>query len=185
MKTNIKKSIKLVTLLITSILIATASADFYSQMYMKSHVGVDAAPKDLRFVEGANFSIAGGWLNPSKTVVTFSSMTGGQGVNKTYSEPVNITNLGTSQHVFEMKFDTWTITNSSALEYITIAIYDENNAQQGNMIYLPGNLQGTNSTGDVIIPANANWRIEWVIRWLSDAIDTNTVDVTIMILVKS
>lgn len=84
-----------------------------------------------------------------------------------------------------MKFDTWTITNSSALEYITIAIYDENNAQQGNMIYLPGNLQGTNSTGDVIIPANANWRIEWVIRWVSDAIDTNTVDVTIMILVKS
>jgi hypothetical protein len=84
-----------------------------------------------------------------------------------------------------MKFDSWTISNTSALEYITIAIYDENNAQQGNMIYLPGNLQGTNSTGDVIIPANANWRIEWVIRWASDAINTNTVDVTIMILVKS
>jgi len=184
MKTNIKKSLKLVTLLITSILIATASADFYSQMYMESHIGVDTAPKDLQFVEGANFTTAGGWLNPSKTVVKFSSMTGGQGVNKTYYEPVNITNVGSS-HVFEMKFDSWTISNTSALEYITIAIYDENNAQQGNMIYLPGNLQGTNSTGDVIIPANANWRIEWVIRWASDAINTNTVDVTIMILVKS
>ncbi|MGB9756595.1 MAG: hypothetical protein ACPLVJ_02305 [Candidatus Bathyarchaeales archaeon] len=184
MKINYKKSLKFVTLLVASILIATVSADFYSQMYMESHIGVDVAPKDLRFVEGANFTTAGGWLNPSKTVVKFSGMTGGQGVNKTYSEPVNITNVGSS-HVFEMKFDSWTISNSSALEYITIAIYDENNNQKGNMIYLPGNLQGTNSTGDVTIPQNANWRIEWVIRWVSDAASTNTVDVTIMILVKS
>ncbi|MBX5329250.1 MAG: hypothetical protein QHH18_07945 [Candidatus Bathyarchaeota archaeon] len=154
-------------------------------MYIESHVGVDVTPKDLQFVAGANFSIAGGWLNPSKTVVKFGSMTGGQGVNKTYYEPVSITNVGSSSHTFEMKFDSWTISNSSALEYITIAIYDESNALQGNMIYLPGNLQGVDSTGDVVIPANANWRIEWVIRWVSDAAETNTVDVKIMILVKN
>jgi len=151
---------------------------------MSSHVTVDATPKDLRFVEGANFTTADGWLNPSKTVVTFKSMTGGQGVNKTYYEPVNITNVG-SAHAFEMKFDSWTISNSSALEYITIAIYDADNNIKGNMIYLPGNLGGTNSTGDITISQNANWRIEWVIRWLSDAAQTETVDVTIMILVKS
>lgn len=185
MKLNVKKALKLVTLLLSSAMIAVVSADFYSQMYMKSHISVDVAPKDLRFIEGANFTTAGGWLNPSKTVVTFASMTGGQGINKTYYEPVNITNVGTADHVFEMKFDSWTISNSSALEYITIALYDGSNNLKGNMIYLPGNLGGTNSTGDVTIPQNANWRTEWIIRWVSDANGSETVNLTIVIAVKS
>jgi hypothetical protein len=53
------------------------------------------------------------------------------------------------------------------------------------MIYLPGNLGGTNSTGDVTIPQNANWRTEWIIRWVSDANGSETVDLTIVIAVKS
>jgi len=184
MKINYKKSLKLVTLLISSMLIAMVSADFYSQMYMKSDIGVDVSAKDLRFKEGANFTTAGGWINTAKTVVTFNLMTGGQGINKTYQEPVNITNVGTN-HVFEMKFDSWTLSNSSALEYITITIYDKDNNPKGNMIYLPGDLSGVNSTGDVTIPQNADWRIEWIIRWVSDADSAETVDVTIMLLVKS
>lgn len=184
MNVNYKKTLKFATLLITSLLITIVSADVYDQMYMKSDVGVDVAAKDLQFKEGANFTVAGGWINTAKTVVTFDAMTGGQGINKTYYEPVNITNTG-SDHDFEMKFDSWTLSNSSALEYITIAIYDENDNLKGNMIHLPGDLSGTNSTGDVTITASADWRIEWIIRWVSDASNTETVDVTIIFIVKS
>jgi len=184
-KTRFKKIGKLLVLLLTSMLIAMVSADFYEQMYMKSDISVDVATKDLQFKEGANFTVAGGWINTAKTVVTFDAMTGGQGINKTYYEPVNITNAG-PDHDFEMKFDSWTLSNTSALEYITIAIYDENNNLKGNMIYLPGDLSGTNSTGDVTITASADWRIEWIIRWVSDADSGETVDdLTMMFIVKS
>jgi len=185
-KIRFKKIGKLLILLLSSVLIAMVSADFYNEMYMKSDVGVDVAAKDLQFKEGANFTVAGGWINTAKTVVTFDLMTGGQGVNKTYYEPVNITNTVASDHVFEMKFDSWTITNNSALEYITIAIYDKTNNRKGNMIYLPGDLSGaTNSTGNVDIPASADWRIEWTIRWVSDADSGEKVDVTLIFIVKS
>lgn len=184
-KTHFKKIGKLLILLLTSVLIAMVSADFYNEMYMKSDIGVDVAAKDLQFKQGANFTIAGGWINTAKTVVTFDAMTGGQGVNITYYEPVNITNTGLADHVFEMKFDEWTLSNISALEYITVAIYDETNNRKGDMIYLPGDLSGTDSTGDVTITASADWRIEWIIRWVSDANSAETVDVTLIFIVKS
>jgi hypothetical protein len=184
-KIRFKKIGKLLILLLTSVLIAMVSADFYNEMYMKSDVGVDVAAKDLQFKQGANFTVAGGWINTAKTVVTFDLMTGGQGVNKTYYEPANITNTGGSDHDFEMKFDSWTLSNSSALDYITIAIYDKDDNLKGNMIHLPGDLSGTNTTGDVTITASADWRIEWIIRWVSDADSGETVDVTLILIVKS
>jgi hypothetical protein len=74
MKTNIKKSLKLVTLLITSLLIATVSAEVYRYMYIYGTISV-GSPK-LIWLEGEDVTavIVGGSATMSLSVENDTAM---------------------------------------------------------------------------------------------------------------
>ncbi|MDH7478216.1 MAG: hypothetical protein QHH17_07540, partial [Candidatus Bathyarchaeota archaeon] len=69
MKINYKKSLKLATLLITAIIIATVSADVFEQMFMKSTITVEGV--EVKYTTGNDTAAAGGTINDPGTEVTF------------------------------------------------------------------------------------------------------------------
>ena len=118
MKANYKKMLKLATLLISSLLIAIASASVYYTMFIEATVGVTG--NKVQFWEGADFTTAGGSITDARQKVTFSSMNGMNGSLTTISEPVIINNTDTvNGYNLTLKLDSWT-GNSSTVLYLSL-----------------------------------------------------------------
>jgi len=85
MKTNIKKMVKLVTLLVTSLLIAKASADTYTYLFMR--VGITVTSQQVIWIyEGQ--TVAGSTVEPSFMVQ--------QGVYTWYNDTLYLKNTGST-----------------------------------------------------------------------------------------
>jgi hypothetical protein len=184
MKTNYKKTLKLITLLITSILIATVSAQLYDKMYMKAiPIGVEGVA--VKFTSGNETTAAGGSINTPGTEVTFDNMKGKPGVEKVYGQAVNITNTNsTYDFKIELELDSWTGAGHANLTCINVTIYDDAGSKQGTTINLVPAESGATTTSELTIPASKVWSVEWVILWEDTAVDTDTVDVTLALIVK-
>lgn len=178
-----KKPLKLLILLLTSLLIATASASVHSNMFMNATVGVTA--NKVQFWEGTDFTAVGGSITDNHQKVTFSSMDGNNGSRTTISDPVKINNTDTvDAHTIELKLDSWTGTVSTPMYYINITMYDASNNTKGATIHLvPDGTGQVNTTGDQSIGATEVWRVEWIIYWKGSA-STETVDVHLLLVVK-
>jgi len=94
MKTNIKKTLKFITLLITSLLITTVSADVYYSLTMTSTVSVAAT--DVYFVKGADNATAGVTLNSDNTTATLTALKAYPNATMTYTDPLRVRNNATS-----------------------------------------------------------------------------------------
>jgi len=184
MKINYKKSLKLITLLITSILIATVSASTYSTMFMNATVGVTG--NKVQFWEGADFSDVGGSITDARQKVTFSSMNGQNGSLTTISDPVEINNTdSTNGYNIALKLDSWTGNSSTVLYYINITMYD-GTTKKGTTIYLlPGGSGQVETTGQQPIPASAVWKVQWDIYWQGTATTSDSVTVNLKLEVSS
>lgn len=184
MKLNYKKSLKLITLLITSILIATVSAQLYDKMYMKATpIGVEGI--GVKFTSGNETSIAGGTFNGQGTEVTFSNMKGKPGVTKTYGQAVNITNTNsTYDFKIELKLDSWTGAGHANLTCVNVTVYNNAGIKQGTTINLVPAQTGATTTTQLTIPASKVWSVEWVILWADTAVITDTIDVTLVLIVQ-
>jgi hypothetical protein len=188
MKTNIKKSLKLITLLITSLLIATASADVFKNMYMEATpIGVAGANK-VEFWVGTDFPTNGSGIliTDARQKVKFTGMEGSPGSATNYSDPVKINNTDSSaSHTIELKLISWDAQSSLPLYYINITLFDENNVKKGNTIHLvPDGSGQVESTGDVTMDPSDVWRVEWIIYWKGGA-TTETVNVYLQLVVKT
>jgi len=184
MKLNYKKSLKLITLLITSLLIAMVSAEIYDKMYMKATpIGVEGV--EVKFTSGNETTATGGSINGPGTEVTFSNMKGKPGVTKTYGQAVNITNTNsTYDFKIELKLDSWTGAAHANLTCINITIYDDTGSKQGTTINLVPAETGATTTSQLTIPASKIWSAEWVILWADTAAITDTIDVTLVLIVQ-
>jgi len=85
MKTNIKKMVKMVTLLVTSLLIAKASADTYTYLFM--HVGITVTSQQVIWIYQGQ-TVPGSTVEPSFTVQ--------QGVYTWYNNTLYLKNTGTA-----------------------------------------------------------------------------------------
>jgi hypothetical protein len=85
MKTNIKKMVKLVTLLVTSLLIAKASADTYTYLFMR--VGITVTSQQVIWIYQGQ-TVAGSTVEPSFTVQ--------QGVYTWYNNTLYLKNTGST-----------------------------------------------------------------------------------------
>jgi len=94
MKTNIKKALKLLTLLISSLLITTVSASVYYSLTMYSTVSV--ATTDVYFVLGADNATAGVTLNSDNTTATLTALKAYPNATTTYGDPLRVRNNATS-----------------------------------------------------------------------------------------
>jgi hypothetical protein len=183
MKLNYKKSFKLITLLVSSLLIATVSASVYYTMFMNATVGV--AGNKVQFWAGADFTTAGGSITDARQKVTFTSMNGINGSVTTITDPVKINNTDSSNpHTIELKLDSWTGNLNANLYYINVTMYN-GATKMGNNIYLvPGGSGQVSTTGTQSLLASATWRVQWDIYWKGSA-STDSISVYLKLEVTS
>jgi hypothetical protein len=185
MKINIKKSLKFITLLLSSLLIASVSASVYYTMFMTATVGVTG--NKVQFWEGTDFGRVGGSITDARQKVTFSGMNGLNGSLTTISDPVKINNTDTANaHNIELKLDSWSGTASTPLYYINVTIYAANGTKLGNNIYLvPGGSGQVETTGQLTMLASEVWRVQWDIYWKGEATTSDQVTVSLKLEVSS
>jgi hypothetical protein len=173
------KQVRLLCFLLTSLLIATASASVYNLLYMQAS-SISAEAADVQFVSGADSTAAGATIGTNGTYVSFTSMAGWPNATRVYENATGIKNLDTSARTIELKFDSWSGSTAN-IDYIYVKVFDSSNTQQGSTVVV-----GTSgsSTGSLSIPAGATWRVQWEIKWTAGASSTNAVSVTLQLIVS-
>jgi len=177
MKTNYKKIIKLSTLLVTSMLIATVSAAIYDSLFLSAGVGVEG----LYLVWDATDIDSGLSANIQGAYCTLSGLKAPQGGNRTYSKAIGLNNTGGTSTTFDIGVVDVTGDGTGDLNYIFIEIYD-GSTLKGNLTVWEDGQKGTN-VQDLSIDANDTWRLQWTIAWKATA-DTND-DVTVSLKVTT
>ena len=180
---KMRKCLKLLTLLISSLLIAAASATFYGEMYMNTSVGVGGA-KTLVWQEGANATVAGTSIDGP--TCTLSSLDECQaGFNFTYSDPVGLNNSDSSNaHTFDLTIQDCS-GSTDKLNSIVVKLYDNSTGiLQHTLTVWSSGVQGSDLT-DLSIPLDTVWRFQWEIIWGTEATVADTVSVSLVLVVKS
>jgi hypothetical protein len=184
-----RKEMKLVTLLLTSLLIASASAAVYYSMVMQSSVSTSAA--DVAFVAGNDSTTAGATgYTTDGTWVNLASLKAYPNVTLTYDQAINISCTG-SNHQFKLTHSS--ITNGTAaisnFYSITFKLIAPNGTQYG------GDFTYSNTNGDnnwsaaptmnyIWILAGEEWAVKVVTRAKSGATASQVCAVVINVDVK-
>ena len=167
------------TLLVLMVIIVIVSAAVYNLLYLRSSP-IPAEKADIRFVSGADSSTAGASIGTNSTFVSFNSMAGWPNATRIYEDAVGIKNFDTSSRTIELKFYSWSGSTSN-MEHIYVKIFDGTGTQQGSTV-----VAGTtdSSSGQLTIPANATWWVQWEIKWAAGAKSTDSVSVTLQLIVN-
>jgi len=88
-----RKEMKLVTLLLTAMLIASASATVYYSLSMTSTI--TTATTDVWFKVGADATAAGVSLSPDNTTATLTNLKAYPNATFTYTDPIKVRNNNT------------------------------------------------------------------------------------------
>lgn len=181
-KLNARRLLRTFCLLLTSLLIITASASVYNYKYMQAQpISVESAK--VQFVTAADSTAAGASIGANGTYVEFNSMTGWPNSTRTYQAACGIQNFDSSARTIELKFDQaedWS-GDTTNIDFITVIVRNSaGGTQQGSTINV-----GTvgSSTGLPSIPASTTWVVEWNIKWKAGALSTNTVSVKLTLIV--
>jgi len=177
-----KRIFKLLSLLISALVIGTASAYTYN-MFMTSTVGVNAL--GMSFVANENdFTICGGNIATDKQSVTFTTMNGLPGSPITYV-PVNIHCADTAGHHIELMVSTWDGADETDLNSITVTMYNGGTPQGESIVLYPtGGGTSVLTTGSVPIANGDTWNVQWIVDWKSSADpETDTVQVALILVV--
>jgi hypothetical protein len=173
MKINYKRSLKFVTLLILSILIATVSATTYMYMYIQSgQISITTGGLQwLKGVEADGATISG-------ATVTGLQLSVLNGTETFFNHTLYIKNTDqTTNHTFSIEV-TSSSGNISNFEYMYLKLYD--NATD---LYKNCQLDLLNSTAKVsglTIPENTVWRVSFHVKAYSTA-TSGTVTFTVKI----
>jgi cellobiose-specific phosphotransferase system component IIC len=173
MKINYKKSLKLITLLMSSLLIASVSASIYYQMFQSGHV--TATSYTLQWITGTD-SVG---LNINGATCSMSSLTAPVGGAKNYTDPVRLNNTEATSRTFNLVVVSVT-GNTSDLEYIYVRLYNSTGSLKGTLAVWSGGSQGTQLT-DLVIPGNQYWKFEWDIKWGTSSTTSSYVDVSLRV----
>jgi hypothetical protein len=168
----------LALLLVSALLVATVSAAVYNYMYMQaSPISVQTAK--VQFVTGTDSTAAGATIGTNGTYVSFSGLAGWPNATRTYQDACGIQNLDSSSRTIELKFDSWS-GNTADVSSITVIVRDTaGGAQKGTTI----TVGSASTTGQISIPATTTWVVEWNINWKATALSTDTVTVTLDLVV--
>ena len=176
------RSLKLLTLLLTSMLIATASAAVYNYMYMES-LDISAKAVKVAFVSAADSTAAVFSPGTNGTYASFNSMAGWPNATRTYQAACGIQNSHTAAVEIELKFDLagdWS-GNIGQVDSLTVILRDSaGGTQQGTTITVGS---AGSSTGAINIPASTTWVVEWNIKWNANAQSTHQVTVKLALIV--
>jgi hypothetical protein len=172
MKMNFKKSLKLVTLSLASLLLATVSATVYNQLFQSGHV--TATTYGVQWISGTD-SVG---LNIAGATCSMSSLTAPVGGSRNYTDPVRLNNTEAAQHTFNLAVVS-VAGNTNHLDYIYVRLYNSTGSYKGTLIVWNGS-QGT-YLNSLVIAEHDYWKFEWDIKWGSSSIANDYIDVSLRI----
>ena len=178
---KMRKCLKLLTLLISTILIAAASAQLYGEMYMDATVTVGGA-KTLVWEAGVDASEAGTTIDgPTCTLDSLDE--GLAGLTYPYSDPVGLSNIDLiNLHTFDLIIQDCSGSGTAELDLIEVKLYETDTLKHTLTVW--NGAQGSDLT-DLSIPADTVWRFQWEITWNTEATAGNTVSVSLVLVFKS
>ena len=183
MNINYKKSLKLIALLITSLLISFASAQSYSELFMYG-TDITIGTADVKFVAGGNTTTMGS-INSQGTEVTFDVIPDIKpGEVRTYVQAVNITNNAASPKTINISFVSLTEPWSTNFDYINVTMIDASGTQKGNSIEIVSSGTNVTETTGQSLPNGEIWTIKWIIKAKQSATVTESISITFKVKVE-
>ena len=158
-KAGSSKFLRLLVLLISSLLIATASAAVYYSMTMQPSVTITGAT--IRFAQGSDWPL-GSALGNNGTWVSLA-LKAYPNVTLTYDQPLNITNTDSASHTFRLRHVSITpasgIAQVANFTFINFVVENAAGSQQASFNYTTtGTTWNTPaSTSYLTIPASTQW----------------------------
>ena len=180
-----KKSLKIVTLLISSIIIATVAADSFSELYMHgTDVTIKAA--SVYFSEGGNTTLLCSTALPAAaTDVDFDQIPQIEaGSTVTYQEAVNITNGAGASKTINMAYDSITGTFDTNFDYVNITMIDTDGNPVGDSIQIVSTGSNVTTTGDQTMADQEEWAVRWIIKAKTAATPAATFGITFKVTVS-
>ena len=172
MNANYKKTLKIVTLLASAVLIATASAATYDYLNLSAGVGVEGTLTLNWDSTGIDSGLSADIQGVYCTLTGLEAPAGG---SRTYSNAIKLTSTAATTFDIEVVSVTGVTTN---LDSIVVRIYDESAVQQSSDLTVwDGSAGDTPLTGLTMTDA-VTWTLEWEISWGSSAaagVDSATV----------
>lgn len=120
-KPLVRKKVLLVTLLLASMLVATAIAAVYYSLLMESKASTNAT--DVKFVAGGDSTTAGATgYSTNGTYVMLGSLKAYPNATLTYEQAINISNTGSS-HQFRLRHSSITNATSAVSHFYSISFW--------------------------------------------------------------
>ena len=175
-KIRFGKSMKFLTLLLTSMLIATASALMYDYMFQTGTIGVQGMT--LEWQLGTDNATAGTQI--AGVTASLTTLKGPPNGTRVYTDPVRLKNKG-SAVTYDLLIDSVT-GDTSYMSSIVVRLYSLNTSAYIQNMTVWNGAKGSDLTG-LNMPLNHVWRFEWEIKWKSTALITHSVIVNLKVKV--
>jgi hypothetical protein len=182
MNAKYKKSLKIVALLITSLIIATGSVHAYNQLFMYGTITI--TDNRVILVAGTDTStISTNGIEDSGTTVTFDKINIAVDELLTYDDAVSILNNAGSAKDIDLTVTSLTGPFSTNFDYIYITVFDTTPAQAGNQIQMLPSGTNVTTTGTISIPDGQTWTVQWIIKASVDATASEAIAMTVELTV--
>jgi len=184
MNAKYKKSLKIVTLLISSIIIATVAADSYSELFMHgSDITIGTA--SVTFTAGGNTTLlSSAGISSAGTEVTFDTIPDIEpGATVTYEEAVNITNNAGASKDITMDLDSITGNFATNFDYVNITMIAADGSSKGTSIQIVSTGSNVTTTGAQAMTDDEVWAVKWIIKAKTDATPTESFSITLKVTV--
>jgi hypothetical protein len=184
MNAKYKKSLKIVTLLMTAVFIATVSAEVYNYLNFTADVGVEGLNlnwDDSTIDTGLSANIQG-------VLCTLSGLKGPAGGTRTYTTAINLTS--TAATTFDIEVVSVTTAGGSGisvLDSMEVRIIDDSPTYslEGTLDVFSSGSAGTTPVEDLSMTAADSWRLEWDVTWSSSATGSDSVTVILKVTTPS
>jgi hypothetical protein len=181
MEIKLRKTMKFVVLLLTALLIGTASVAAYTEMFMHGN-NITIGTAGVKFVAGDDTATLGS-INSQGTEVTFNTIPNIEpGATVTYNEAVNITNTAGSVKTINVSLYSLTGQWTSNFDYITLKIIALNNTVLGSALNITTSTTNVTSSGNIRMNNGETWAVQWIIKAKTGA--TNGQAITVVFKVK-
>jgi hypothetical protein len=178
-----KKSLKIVALLAASLIIASASAATYSELYMYGTITIGSA--NVVFVAGTDTgTLSTSGVSTAGTEITFDKTSIMPGEIQTYPEAVKIQNNAGADKSIVLDVTSLTGPFSNNFDYIYIEMNDTTSAMQGAQIQMLPTGTNVTTTGSVTIPTGETWTVQWTIAAKIDATPADSISLTVKLTVQ-
>jgi hypothetical protein len=184
-KIQFRKTLKFLTLLLTAMVIATASAAVYYSLTIVPTVTISAAK--VRFVQGSDWP-SGSSMGTNSTSISLT-LNAYPNATLTYQHPLNISNTDTSAHSVRLRHVSITPASGSAsvsnFTFINFTLFQPNGTTVSSFDYTTsGKIWSTPSMSYLSLAGNTEWTVEIQTRAAAGATNGLTCSMVIAVDVQ-